>query len=118
MIELLIQSVSQVPEWAIWTAYGLMIYFVLSIYPFGCPFCGLPDLAWGPKLVAGVFTSILWRLDLWPEKWTEYCDECGDVLPPNERRIEKYKPDEGHFKVCDNECSKNLDQRLEDQEDD
>ena len=119
MIEqILSYTLHDLPNWVHLVSWGVVAYLGLSVYPFGCPFCGLPDLAWGPKLLVGAVESVLWKLNLYPEKLKEYCDYCDEVIPPGTRRIEKHKPDFGDFVVCDDECSKNLDQELEDQEDD
>jgi len=107
----------ELPSWTVLILPGIAVYLVVAMI-FGCPFCMLPDLAWGPKLVVGAVESVLWKLNLYPEKLKEYCDYCDEVIPPGTRRIEKHKADFGDFVVCDDECSKNLDQELEDQEND
>lgn len=57
----------EIPSWFSYVYWSGLIYFVLSVVPFGCPHCGLPDLAWGPKLVTEIVIWVLSKLGIQSE---------------------------------------------------
>ena len=105
MIELIFNS------WLMYVPAFIGIYIFTGMI-FGCPNRMYPDLAWPVTILVGVAVPIFWKYDLWPEAWKEYCDYCGEVLPPTERRISKHIPEKGDFVVCNRDCSKNLDKEV------